>query len=384
MGTKTAKRSTRGGSSRALRYAVIGQGYISQMAVLPAFVHARRNSRLSALVSGDPQKLKLLGRKYGVDRLCSYSDVDALFGSGEVDAVYIALPNSMHLEYTVRAARAGLHVLCEKPMAVRSSDCERMNAETAAAGVKLMIAYRLHFERANLEAVKLARSGRLGDLKFFSAQFSMQMKDKDNIRLSRELGGGPLSDIGIYCLNAARMLFRDEPVSASAVQIDGGDSRFHEVPETVAATLEFEGGRVATFVCSFGATDTSAYQLVGNRGSLHMEPAFDYATGLGYVVRRGDRKSRRKFAGSDQFAPELLYFSDCILKDRDPEPSGREGLADVRVIEALERSMAIGQSVEIPRLAPEPRHPNPDQALRRPPVRKPALVHACAPRGESR
>jgi predicted dehydrogenase len=151
---------------KAVRYAVIGLGHIAQAAVLPAFKHARRNSVLTALVSGERKKLDALGRRYGVKQLCSYDEADELFASGKIDAAYIALPNNMHEDFTVRAARAGVHVLCEKPMAVTAAECEHMIRATAAANVKLMIAYRLHFERANLEAAKLARAGTLGELRF--------------------------------------------------------------------------------------------------------------------------------------------------------------------------------------------------------------------------
>jgi predicted dehydrogenase len=136
---------------KAIRYAVIGLGHIAQVAVLPAFKHAQRNSILAALVSNEKNKLQQLGRRYRVQNLCDYSEVDELFGSGEIDAVYIALPNNMHREYTLRAASAGLHVLCEKPMAVTVRECEEMIRATRKARVKLMIAYRLHFERANLQ-----------------------------------------------------------------------------------------------------------------------------------------------------------------------------------------------------------------------------------------
>jgi glucose-fructose oxidoreductase len=377
--SRTARRASP--RPRQIRYAVIGQGYIAQVAVLPAFRHAKRNSRLAALVSDDPKKLKALGRKYGVTRLCGYDGVDELFASGEIDAVYIALPNSMHREYTLRAARAGLHVLCEKPMAVTASDCRQMIDATEQANVKLMIAYRLHFERANLQAVKFAQGGKLGDLRFFTSQFSMQVKDKDNIRLKRDMGGGPLYDIGIYCINAARMLFREEPQAVFAASANSGDERFHEIPETVAATMYFDRDRLASFTCSFGAADTTAYQIVGTRGSLHMEPAYEYAEGLAYELRIGERKRKQKFGKSDQFAPELLYFSDCILKNRDPEPSGLEGLADVRIIEAMRLSMKTGRVVQLSAPEAEPEHPTERQDIRRPPVREPELVHANSPSG---
>jgi glucose-fructose oxidoreductase len=360
-----------------IRYAVVGLGHIAQVAVLPAFAHARRNSVLGALVSDDERKLRTLGRRHGVSRLCSYDDTDELFASGEIDAVYIALPNSLHAEYTVRAARAGLHVLCEKPMAVTTRECEQMIEATDRARVKLMIAYRLHFERANLEAARIVRSRKLGDIRYFDSQFSMQV-NRGNIRLDCELGGGPLYDIGIYCINAARSAFAAEPTHVWATATNSGDARFKEVPETVSAVLKFPGNRVATFTCSFGAADRSAYEVVGTRGSLRVEPAYEYAEGLAFEMTVGGRKRRRQFAKRDQFAPELLYFSDCVLRNRQVEPSGEEGLADVRVIEALRESMADGRFAET-RLAQREQRPTLAQEIRRPPVRKPKTVNVPAP-----
>jgi glucose-fructose oxidoreductase len=371
------RKGRKGRSPRKVRYAVIGQGYIAQIAVLPAFAHARRNSVLAALVSDDVRKLRTLGRRYRVPRLCGYEGVDELFSSGELDAVYIALPNSMHAEYTVRAARAGLHVLCEKPMAVSTRECQRMIDETRRARVKLMIAYRLHFERANLEAARIVRSRRLGDVRYFDSQFSMQVK-AGNIRLDRELGGGPLYDIGIYCLNAARSAFAAEPTHVWATATHSGDARFREVPETVTAVMKFPRDRVASFTCSFGAADRSAYEIVGTRGSLRMDPAFEYAEGLAFELNIGGRKRRRQFAKRDQFAPELLYFSDCVLRNRKVEPSGQEGLADVRVIEALRESMADGRFVATG-LAQRARRSTLEQEIHRPAVRKPKLVNAPPP-----
>ena len=338
---------TKTSRARSVRYAVIGLGHISQAAVLPAFKHAKRNSTLAALVSGEPKKLKQLGRRYGVQRTCGYEGVDELFASGEIDAVYIALPNDMHKDYTIRAARAGLHVLCEKPMAVSASECEEMIGATRAANVKLMIAYRLHFERANLEVAKLARSGKLGELRFFSSDFSMQVSD-DNIRLNPpEKGGGPLYDIGIYCMNAARYCMGEDPVEVWAAGTRSKDPRFREVDETVAATMRFKDERLATFTCSFGAADKSVYSITGTKGSVTLDPAYEYAVGLAYRMKVGERETKKKFGKSDQFAPELLYFSDCVLNDREPEPSGEEGLADVRIIEGMLQSISSGRPVRL-------------------------------------
>jgi glucose-fructose oxidoreductase len=352
---------------KSVRYAVIGLGHIAQVAVLPAFKHAKRNSTLAALVSGEQKKLKQLSRRYGVSRTCGYDGVDELFASGEIDAVYIALPNEMHKEYTIRAARAGLHVLCEKPMAVNASECEEMIRATREANVKLMIAYRLHFERANLEVAKLARTGKLGELRFFTSDFSMQVSD-DNVRLvPAEKGGGPLYDIGIYCMNAARYCLGEDPVEVWAAGTRSKDPRFRDVDETVAAVMRYKDERVASFTCSFGAADKSVYSITGTKGSVTLDPAFEYAVGLSYRLKIGERESRKKFSKSDQFAPELLYFSDCVLNDREPEPSGEEGLADVQIIEAMLQSISSGRPVRT-ELRPRERRPTLRQEIRSPAV----------------
>jgi glucose-fructose oxidoreductase len=290
-----------------------------------------------------------------------------------VDAVYIALPNNMHKEFTMRAARAGMHVLCEKPMAVTAGECEQMIRATTQARVKLMIAYRLHFERANLEAAQLARTGKLGDLRFFSSDFSMQVSE-DNIRLERAKGGGPLYDIGVYCINAARYSLSEDPIEVWATASRSKDPRFAEVDETVVGTMRFKDERLASFTCSFGAADRSTYTIVGTRGSITLDPAYEYAVGLAYTMKIAGRERKRKFPKSDQFAPELIYFSDCILKDRDPEPSGLEGLADVRVIEGMLRSIRTGKPVRL-KVTQRARRPTMRQEIRRPAVpREPKLV----------
>jgi predicted dehydrogenase len=360
----------RSASRRVVRYAVVGLGHIAQVAVLPAFAHARRNSRLVAVVSDDRTKRREITARYGIEQACAYDEFEACLS--EVDAVYIALPNSLHAEYTVRAARAGKHVLCEKPMAVTVADCERMIDACRQANVKLMVAYRLHFEALNLAVIDLARRGRLGELKFFNSSFSMTVR-KGDIRTKRAYGGGTLYDIGVYCINAARNLFREEPTEVLAVTVNSDTPRLSEVDETTAAVLRFSRGRVATFVTSFNAADVAAYRLVGTKGQIHVDPAYEYAEGLSYTLTVDGRSTRKALGKRDQFAPELLYFSDCILKDREPEPSGAEGLQDVRIVQALYESAQIGKPVPIRRFA-KSRRPTGRQRITRPGVRKPRLV----------
>jgi predicted dehydrogenase len=282
----------------------------------------------------------------------------------------------MHKDYTIRAARAGIHVLCEKPMAVTARECEEMIAATREAKVKLMIAYRLHFERANLEVARLARSGKLGELRFFNSEFAMQVSD-DNIRLNPpEKGGGPLYDIGIYCINAARYCLAEDPVEVWATATSSNDKRFRNVNETVMATMRFQDERLASFVCSFGAADRSVYTVTGTKGNVTLDPAYEYAVGLAYRTKIGERERKKKFGKSDQFAPELLYFSDCVLKDREPEPSGEEGLADVRIIEGMLKSIASGRPERL-EMRQRKQRPTLQQEIRSPPVpREPKMVDA--------
>lgn len=360
-----------------VRYAVVGLGHIAQVAVLPAFAHATRNSELTALVSDDPHKLKQLSRRYEVPHCYSYRQYDQCLREGYIDAVYIALPNSLHCDYAVRAAKAGIHVLCEKPMAVSVQECRRMIEAAERADTKLMVAYRLHFEEANMNTVELARSGKLGNLRLFNSVFTMQVREGD-IRVEAELGGGSLYDIGVYCINAARYVFQANPTKVSACAVKGTDRRFREVDEMTTAWLEFPGKRVATFVCSFGAADVSAYEVVGTKGHVRMDPAYEYVGELEQTVVLNGKSRSRRYESRDQFAPELLYFSDCILHDRDPEPSGLEGLIDVAIVEALYRSAKTGRPVSLS-LPDKKQWPALDQTIKRPPVRKPKLVRVKSP-----
>ena len=371
-------RSRRNGAEapERVRYAVVGLGYIAQSAVLPAFAHAGRNSELAALVSDSRQKLRKLGEEHDVDLQFSYEEYDDLCASGAIDAVYIALPNSMHREYTERAARHGVHVLCEKPMAVTAEECKAMIQAARSNGVKLMIAYRLHFEPANVEAAAIAQGKTLGDVRIFNSVFTMQVKTGD-IRLDASLGGGVLYDIGIYCLNAARMIFRAEPVEVFATAGNNGEARFAEVDEMVAATLRYSDDRLASFVTSFGAADESRYEIVGTKGRLALDPAYEIGSTLTHHLTIDDHTRKRRFFKRDQFAPELEYFSDCILNDKDPEPSALEGLADVQIIQALLQSIKTRRPVRLRLRTDVP--PTRSQVMYKRPVRRQKLVGVSPP-----
>jgi glucose-fructose oxidoreductase len=371
--SKSVEIARKNGAKR-VRYAVVGLGNIAQVAVLPAFAHGTENSEVTALVTDDPTKAKQLSKKYCIGAVYPYKEYGHLLSSGEVDAVYIALPNNMHRDYSVEASNAGIHVLCEKPMATTEAECLEMIRAAEQNRTKLMIAYRLHFDKANLQAVELVQSGKLGEPRLFNSTFTMQVK-ADNIRLKREMGGGPLWDIGVYCINAARYLFRAEPEEVFAFEASSKDKRFREVEESVSVVLRFPDAQLGSFVCSFGAADVSAYEVVGTKGTLRADPAYEYAEGLKQKITIDGKVKEREFGKSDQFGPELVYFSDCILKNKEPEPSGKEGLADVRVIRALYESLDKGKPVRLKIEEPEKR-PSAVQEIRKPPIQKPEMIHA--------
>jgi len=366
-----------GHGKRKVRYAVVGLGYISQIAVLPAFAHARENSELVALVSGDKEKLDTLSEKYNVPRSYSYQHYEECLSSGEIDAVYIALPNHLHRQYAEAAAKAGVHILCEKPMAKDEQECEAMIQAASQNDVKLMIAYRLHFEEGNLCAVQALREGKIGEPRIFRSAFSQQVTP-GNSRLGGDQGGGPVYDLGVYCINAVRNLFDAEPYEVFAYNATGKDQRFGEVPEMTAALLRFPGDRLATFECSFGAADRSCYEVIGTKGVLKMDPAYEMVEDLKSEITVEGRSRVSTFKKRDQFGPELLYFSNCILNHEAPEPDGLEGLADVRIISAILESAQTGRPVSL-RPIQKHRRPTPEQGIERPLVEKPKLVRAEPP-----
>ena len=372
MAKKTGNRST-----GKIRYAVVGLGHIAQVAVLPAMKHAR-NSTLEGFVSGSPKKMRKLSKMYGVLNTWSYEEFDDCLHSGVIDAVYIALPNDMHREYAVRAAQAGIHVLSEKPLGVTRRDCEEMIKAAERNRVKLMTAYRLHTEETTLRVNELVQSGKIGEPRYFNSCFSFQVTDPDNIRLKRKRGGGTLYDIGIYCLNAVRNVFAAEPTEVMAFSANNGEKRFREIDEMTSVLLRFPGERLATFTASFGAGDADYFEVVGTKGSVRVEPAFEYVGELSYTLKIGEKEQEKKFARRDQFAAEISYFSGCILNGRQPEPSGVEGLIDVQIIEAIYQSARQRKPVKLGKF-PRKQRPTMEQEIKLPPVKKPKVIKADSP-----
>jgi predicted dehydrogenase len=348
-----------------VRFAVVGLGDIAQRAVLPAFTHARKRAELTALVSGKPKKRRILGRRFAGVMAYGYEEYDDLLRSGTVDAVYIALPNQQHADFALRAMAAGIHVLCEKPMATTVADARAMTRAAERSGVQFMTAYRLHFDPATLKAIDLARHKKAGELRIFASVFSSPV-ERGDIRLERK-GRGGLFDLGIYCVNAARMVFRSEPVEVVAMHAGQGTGRFREVPEMTAAILRYPGDRVAMFTCSLNAYRGSSWTAVAQRRLVQMDPAYTYREPLVVKLDAPNASRVRRYGVRDQFAAELDHFVERIRSRRKVEPSAREGEADVIILDAIDRAAKTGRRIRL-RGIPRDLLPTRRQAKSHPPA----------------
>lgn len=334
---------------RKIGWAVVGLGKLALEEIMPAF-GACRLSRPSALVSGHPDKARQVAKVHGIEakHLYDYQTFDRLKDDPDVDVVYIVLPNSMHAEFTIRALKAGKHVLCEKPMSVTVEESEAMIAAAREANRKLMIAYRLHYEPYNQTVMKMCEEKAIGELRTISSSHCQVVK-APNIRLSQKLGGGPVGDLGVYSINAARYITREEPVDVTAyARQPEDDPRFREVPASVSFQLRFPSGVLAHCDCSFDAAESRRYRVHGTEGYIDMDPAFSYS-GLRLYVGRPSKREEIVLVEPNQFASEMDHFSHCVLNDQKPRTPGEDGLADMRIIQAIDEAARTGKVVAVKR-----------------------------------
>lgn len=333
-----------------IRYAVVGAGWISQEAFLPA-VATTGNSRLQAIVSGSADAARKLAEFHGVPEVLSYADYDLLLASDRIDAVYIALPNDLHADFTIRALKAGKHVMVEKPLATTLADSKAMTAAARDNGAFLMTAYRLHCEPGTHAMLDALRSGRIGDPVYVAATFGFQTQP-GNHRLKAGHWGGALPDVGVYCLNATRHVFAAEPLAVQAIASrPADDPRFAEIDASLAVTLRFPGDRLAQFFCSFGSALSETLRVIGTTGELIFDPAFRFESTMRLTIRQDGAETVETFPQVDHFAGQIAYFSDCIAKGHPPAPDGEEGLADMRALLAIDHAARTGETVS---LAPRP------------------------------
>ena len=340
--------------ARKVGWAIVGLGELALAEIMPAFAKCHLSEPV-ALVSGHADKAAKVAKAYGMkpEAIYDYSNFDKIAENKEVEVIYIVLPNSMHAEYTIRGLKAGKHVLCEKPMAVTAKEGEAMVAAAKEAKRTLGVAYRLHSEPLNRKVMELCANRTFGRITAFESSNCQDVK-APNIRLSAKLGGGPLGDVGVYSINAARYVTGEEPVEVTAFAYSPPDDpRFREVPESVVYTLRFPSGVLASCVCSFGSSESRRYRVHCTEGWIEMDPAFSYR-GLRLRTKSGETKGDKAAENKellieqvDHFAAEMDHFSDCVLHDKPLRTPGEMGLADMRVLEALYESIKTGKAVKV-------------------------------------
>jgi predicted dehydrogenase len=336
-------------ASKPVGYAVVGLGSIAEVAVLPAFRKSKK-CKVAALVSHDLARARQLGKKFGVQGCYAYADYDQCLRQPGVDAVFVASVNSAHAEQTIRAAAAGKHVLCEKPMANSVEDCRRMLEACHANQVRLMIAYRKYFEPGSVALKKLVTSGKLGRLRHI---FSTYTEIVDPVKAKHWqlnpglAGGGSLMDIGIYCVNTMRWLAGSTPLEASASTWTDDPRRFSGVEDSIAFRLTHPGGLVCQGTSSYSAMAASFVQVHGDKGWAALNPAFAFEEERRLFGKIQGRWFEQKFKVIDEFVLELDAFAGAIRRGRDPEPDGMEGLRDIAAVEAIYRSARENRTVAV-------------------------------------
>ena len=331
-----------GDGGAKLGVAVVGIGNLSLGQIIPALQNTER-CRLMGLVSSSTEKLRDVGTRYDVpaSRQFTYDNFERIADDPDIEAVYIALPNALHAEYAIRAAQAGKHVFCEKPLGVSVEQCNAMIAASNAADKYLGVAYRLLFDPHHLEMIRLTREQTYGPVQIIHAEIGFPVDD--DWRLNRELaGGGALIEQGIYAVNAARNMFAEDPIQVMAHESKTDRSRFSEVEESVFWTMAFPGGGIAHCAASYTVRMNRLWAGAVN-GEFGLAPAYDY-DGI-----RGDSTGGAiSYSDQDQFATQLDEFARSIQQNLPlGKISAEEGLKDVTVIRAIYESIRQGESVRL-------------------------------------
>ena len=324
-------------SDKKIRWGVISTANIGRWAVNPA-IQASGNGELIAISSRDSQTASEFAEQWKIPR--SYGSYAALLDDEDIDAVYIPLPNSMHREWSIKAADVGKHVLCEKPLAVTESDCREMHAAAEQNGVKLMEAFMYRFHPRTQRVLEMVREGIVGDMKMIHGAFTFHLKGTDNIRLQPEFGGGALMDVGCYCINVSRTLAGTEPVEVQAMASWAPSG----VDSMMSGVLRFPDDLIASFECGLNTKRRESYEIGGTDACLRVADAFLPGTGDVVIeeLRDGQEPVLHTIPGVDEYQCMAEHFADCVLNDNQPRYSAEEAALNMRVIEALYKSVRDG------------------------------------------
>jgi predicted dehydrogenase len=330
---------------RKLGFALVGLGNLSTHQIAPA-LQETQYCRLAGIVTGTPAKAARWKAQYGIPdkNIYNYDTIEQLADNPDIDVVYIVTPNALHARDAVKAAKAGKHVLCEKPMEATSAKCQEMIDACKQAGRQLAIGYRLRFEPNNLECVRLGREKVFGDPKIIEAGFGFRIGDPTQWRLRRALaGGGPLMDVGIYALQATRYLTGEEPVEVSAITTTTDPVKFSEVEESIVWQSKFPSGVIAHCSASYKVNGIANFRVFADDGWYGLDQAY------GYEGISGSRSDGQAIAlpQINQFAAEMDNFSQCILNNQFTRVPGEEGLRDVKIMMSIYEAARTGSRVKL-------------------------------------
>lgn len=329
---------------KKLGIALVGLGGYSKNQLAPALLETK-DCYLAGIVTGTPSKVSEWQVKYNIpEKNCyNYQNFDSIASNPDIDIVYVVLPPSMHKEYTIRAAKAGKHVICEKPMAVSVEDCEEMIAACKKAKRMLSIGYRLHFEPHNQEIMRLGQKQVYGRLQHIDSSNGFKYGGDPNAwRLKKALGGGPLMDMGVYCIQAMRYTTGQEPLYVTAKEEKTGHPLFAEVEETITWELEFPGGLKATGATSFVKPGGGYLKVQAERGAFEVQPAFGYR-GIKGKTPAGEMA----FPSVYQQAFQMDDFAQCVRDKKPTRVPGEMGLKDIKVVEAIFKSVKSGKREKV-------------------------------------
>ncbi|HTL29562.1 MAG TPA: Gfo/Idh/MocA family oxidoreductase [Tepidisphaeraceae bacterium] len=336
-------------SDKKLGFAFVGLGSFAMNQLIPN-IDKSKHCKLAALVSGHPDKAKQVAEKYGLDQrnIYNYDNYDTIKDNPNVDVIYIVLPNSMHKDFTIRGFKAGKHIMCEKPMAVSSAECQEMIDAGKAAGKKLQIGYRMHYEVHQVEAIRMLRAKELGELKQITTDMGFRLRNTEAWRLHKDLsGGGALMDIGIYGLNASRYLTGEEPIEVSAMTYTPKDDPvFATVEEGCNWLLKFPSGVLCSNTSSYSYAGQTHWRAICTEGYIDCDPAISYS-GVKMRVSHKGKSADMNPPELNQFATEMDVFADCIMNNKEPRSSGEEGLRDVKIMEAIYEAARTGKTIKL-------------------------------------
>lgn len=331
---------------QVLRVAILGLGSYGTR-VAEAMQSCTR-AKLVGVISGTPSKIKEWQTKYGIpEKNCyNYENFDNIKNNPDIDAVYVITPNALHKPQAIRVAKAGKHVICEKPMSVTAADGQEMVDACKKANVKLLVGYRMHLEPKTLEIIRMRKAGEFGKPLFFQGLSGFIIGDPTQWRLDRKLaGGGSLMDIGIYSINGARYMLGEDPIWVTAQETKNNPTKFKEgVDETITFQLGFPSGAVASCLSTYSMNNLDRFFLNGDKGFAEMQPS----TGYGPIMGRTN-KGELNFPHVTHQTVQMDEMSDIILRGKKVEVpmDGEEGVKDLKVMDGIVVAMKSGKKVDL-------------------------------------